>query len=132
LRVDHDDRDTDRKMETTTQTRLEQTAPDNGQNGKQYAPKNGRKREENGTTRKVGPGSPPQDRQFQSGNPGGPGRPKGARSMRKLIRKVLFDPQTDGKYAAAIVDALFNQAMNGNTHAIRMVLENGNSRRRKA
>ena len=99
-------------------------------NGSETASKTGSKREKMGRSRdaNVGPGHPPVEHQFKNGHPGGPGRPKGKNSMRKLIRQVLFDEETGGEFSAAVVKALFAQAIKGNTHAIRIICENGNNR----
>ena len=122
------------------------SAPSDVLNGNKTPSNNGTKRENNGRNRdahkseppnsqtpelsqkKVGPGNPPTDHQFKPGNPGGPGAPKGPRSMRKLIRTVLFDEENNGEFAAAVTKALFRQAIKGNTHAIRIICENGNNR----
>jgi hypothetical protein len=71
---------------------------------------------------------PPKEHQFKPGNPGGPGAPKGPRSMRKLIRQSLFE-DLEGTIANAVTVALFKQALKGNTHALRLVVEQGNNRR---
>ncbi len=73
--------------------------------------------------------TPPKQHQFKPGNPGGPGAPKGPRSMRKLIRQCLFEDH-QGTIANGIAVALFKQAFKGNTHAIRLVVEQGNNRRK--
>jgi hypothetical protein len=112
-------------------------------NGRETASKNGRKREENGKPRacklidlldqeqKVGPGNPPKEHQFKNGNPGGPGRPKGSLSIRKMIKAVLYEPEFGGKEMAAVVNALFSQAIKGNTHAIRIICEQSAPRRKR-
>lgn len=126
------------------------------QNGSEVDNLDGRKREENGspmgeqsfadsngaeeefhdddwtpapTNQYVGPGHPPAEHQFKKGNPGGPGRPRGPKSMRRLVRDMIFDEKNDAYYARAIRNALILEAANGNTHAIRLVCENTNFRR---
>jgi hypothetical protein len=118
-------------------------------NGNKTPSNNGTKRENNGRNRdahtseppnlqtpeatqnKVGPGNPPKDHQFKLGNPGGPGAPKGPRSMRKIIRTFLFDEDTNEEFALAVTRSLFRQAIKGNTHAIRIICENGNNRHKR-
>lgn len=125
-------------------------------NGRKMNSKNGRKREEtggsrdaqfkggngepgvnghagspNGQTQKVGPGNPPKEHQFKNGNPGGPGRPKGNLTLRKMIRAVLYEPEFEGKQMAAVVNALFSQTIKGNTHAIRIICEQSAPRRKR-
>ena len=108
-------------------------------NGNSTATKNGNGRELDGNSNRasspeppIGYKNPPKQHRFQKGNPGGPGGQAGPRSMRKYIRTVLFDD--DGEHAtlaAEVTKALFLQAMKGNTHAIRIIVENGNRRHRK-
>jgi hypothetical protein len=105
------------------------------ENGKQSANNNGTKREENATPRhdeyKVGPGKPPIEHQFKKGNPGGPGRPKGARTMRSLIKQLLHAPNQPFDYPVQIAKSLLIEAVAGNTQAIRLVCENTNNKRNK-
>ncbi len=115
--------------------------------GSETANNDATKREENGIPRddlddddgppsqrngayKVGPGKPPIEHQFTKGNPGGPGRTRGPKSMRRLIREAIYNEMNNAQYARSITSALLIQAINGNTHAIRLVCENGNNRRK--
>ena len=136
---------------------VRQSVQQRAHKGNKTASKNGTKREETGGSmaltqnplpagedgagplrsatangQKVGPGNPPLEHRFQKGDPGGPGRPSGPKSMRRIIRSVLFDDNGEGNYANAITLALFQQALKGNTHAIRIIVENGNNRRKPA
>ncbi len=73
--------------------------------------------------------NPPAEHRFQPGNPGGPGGQFGPRSMRKYIRMLLFGDEVEAGFAKDVTTALFFQAIRGNTHAIRIICENGNNRR---
>jgi len=77
----------------------------------------------------VGYKNPPAEHRFKPGNPGGPGGQFGPRSMRKYIRMLLFGDEVDAGFAKDVTTALFFQAIKGNTHAIRIICENGNNRR---
>jgi hypothetical protein len=81
----------------------------------------------------IGYKNPPKQHQFKPGNPGGPGGPRVPRSMRKIIRTAIFGQLGDEvPFAVSITTALLNEALKGNTHAIRIICENGNSRCKKS
>lgn len=80
----------------------------------------------------VGYKNPPPEHRFKPGNPGGPGGQHGPRSMRKHIRAVLFGDELEEGFAKEVTKSLFLQAIKGNTHAIRIICENGNNRPNKA
>ncbi len=81
--------------------------------------------------RPVGYKSPPAEHRFKPGNPGGPGGQLGPRSMRKHIRTILFGDEVEDGFAMEVTKSLFLQAIKGNTHAIRIICENGNNRRKR-
>jgi hypothetical protein len=127
-----------------TRTNLDKSEQKNVPNGNKTASKNGKERERTGRIGqstsepsnprasepyKIGPGNPPKEHQFQKGNPGGPGGPLGPRSMRKYIRTILFGDEVEDGFAMEVTKSLFRQAFKGNTHAIRIICENGNNRR---
>jgi len=112
------------------------------ENGKTKEKQDGNKREENGnmdtpaenapeSEERVGRGNPPKQHQFKPGNPGGPGRPKGARSMRALIRGALFDDEMSCELSKAVLKSLFREALAGNTHALRIIVDKGSPRLKK-
>ncbi|MEX2242291.1 MAG: hypothetical protein WD716_00445 [Fimbriimonadaceae bacterium] len=79
----------------------------------------------------IGYKNPPTEHRFKPGNPGGPGGQTGPRSMRKHIRAVLFGDEVEDGFAMEVTKSLFRQAIKGNTHAIRIICENGNNRRKR-
>ena len=69
----------------------------------------------------VGYKNPPVEHQFKKGNPGGPGRPKGARSLVPYIREELF--KNDGENAKVIAKKLVSDASWGWEKSIKLILE---------
>ena len=79
--------------------------------------------------------------QFKPGNPGGPGRPKGARSVSDSLRRILdareakveltlntgkkktINLKSDSSLAEAVAIAQIMQALKGNTRAFNAILD---------
>lgn len=120
------ERYTDKELDDL-EDELEERDEQNEEMATQPASKNGTKREETGGS-KVGPGNPPVEHRFKPGNPGGPGRPKGPRSIRKIIRECLYNKEMNERITMGIVEALFKKALSGNTHAIKIILDQTSNR----
>jgi hypothetical protein len=67
---------------------------------------------------------------FRSGNPGGPGRPKKARTMSAIVRRALFSKNQE--VAVELLKVLYAKALNGNVPAIRLILEHSRPDRDKS
>lgn len=82
---------------------------------------------------KVGPGKPPIEHQFKPGNPGGPGMPKGHRTMKTILQEIYdteiigIDPKTNEPRKMTMGEAIamgqFKMAAKGNTKAFNAIMD---------
>lgn len=85
------------------------------------APEQGPKKIGVDPSRPIGRNNPPAHSVFQTGNPGGPGRPQGSVSIVKYLKAAL-EAKNDAK-AKKLAASLIKQFMEGNSVAVKQVLD---------
>ena len=75
----------------------------------------------------VGYGRPPQQSQFQRGNPGGPGRPKGS-SLSRHLRAILEEEHKGVTVGEALVRIATQRALKGDFRFFKEVFDRAEGR----